>query len=292
MKASDRAVVFGVLLAALIVGFWLLVLSPKRAEVSRLDDELTDARAALASAEQAATAAEQAKTRYADNYHQLVVLGKAVPAEEDTSSLLVQIQALADHSGIQFDSIELSETGEGSTPPPPATETTADSSSAGTGDSGTDVGDSAAGGDETAAPVSAPATEAAAASLPLGATVGTAGLPVMPYDLHFTGDFFQVADFIKGLDALVQSESPGIGVDGRLMTIDGFALSPDKVRGLPHLVVTLHTTTYVAPAGEGLTPVGSTPTEPATPTDGAPVPTAAETPATTATPTSSTEVQP
>jgi Tfp pilus assembly protein PilO len=266
VKATDRAIVFGVLLVGLAIGFWLLVLSPKRAEVSDLDGQLSDARAELAAAEQAATTAEQAKADYAPNYHQLVVLGKAVPPEEDTSSLLVQIETLAGQSGIAFDSIDLSETGEASTPPPAASETTTD-----TGDASASAGDPEAADAAPATPVSAPATEAAAAALPLGATVGSAGLPVMPYDLHFSGDFFQVADFIQSLDALVKSDNPAIGVDGRLMTIDGFSLGPDKERGLPHLVVNLHTTTYVAPVDEGLT-AGASPTEPPVPADGAAIP--------------------
>ena len=50
-----------------------------------------------------------------------------------------------------------------------------------------------------------PATESAAAVLPLGAAVGLAGLPTMPYDLIFTGDFFDIADFMAGLDRMVKS---------------------------------------------------------------------------------------
>ena len=40
------------------------------------------------------------------------------------------------------------------------------------------------------------ATEASAATLPLGATVGPAGLAVMPFALTFSGDFFEIADFL------------------------------------------------------------------------------------------------
>jgi Tfp pilus assembly protein PilO len=267
MKATDRAIVLGILILGLVVAFWLLVLAPKRAEVSDLDGQISDLRTSLASAEQTAAAAEQAQDDYASNYHDLVVLGKAVPPEEDTSSLLVQIQTLAERAGISFDAIKLSETGDAA-PPPPASETTADQSS---GDSGAAAGDasrSAASADaatpETASTLtgSVPATEAAAAPLPLGATVGTAGLPVMPYDLHFRGDFFQVADFIQGLDDLVQSESAGVGVDGRLLTIDGFSFGPDEQAGFPHLVASLHVTSYVAPADQGLT-AGATPSAPA-----------------------------
>jgi type II secretory pathway pseudopilin PulG len=269
MKASDRAVVIIVAILGLLAAFWFLLLSPKREEVSELDRQVSDAQSALTAAQQEASLGEEAKADYASNYHQLVVLGKAVPAEEETSSLLVQLQALASKTGISFDSITLADSG-AAEPVAPAQETTAD---AGTGqppgETSTDSTLSAA-----------PATEAAAATLPLGATVGPAGLPVMPYDLNFRGDFFGVANFIRDLDGLVESQRTSTGVDGRLLTIDGFSLGPDQEKGFPHLVASLHVTTYVAPAGEGLT-AGATPSAPAEPV-----------PPGTATPTSSTTVTP
>jgi hypothetical protein len=196
-----------------------------------------------------------------------VVLGKAVPAEDDTSSLLVEVQELARRSGIEFESIELNSGGAGAPVDAPAAEqTTADPGSV-----PATSGDGAA----PAAPEPAPATEAAAAVLPLGATVGPAGLPVMPYDLHFTGDFFEVADFISGVDKLVRSAGPGVGVDGRLVTIDGFAFGQDETAGFPHLIADLHVTTYVAPADQGLT-AGATPGAPPAAGAASPVPASSE----------------
>ena len=60
--------------------------------------------------------------------------------------------------------------------------------------------------------------------MPLGATVGPAGLAVMPYTLTFGGSFFQIADFIKGLDSLVETKNEEVAVDGRLFTVNGFSL--------------------------------------------------------------------
>ena len=70
------------------------------------------------------------------------------------------------------------------------------------------------------------ATEASAATLPIGASIGPAGLPVMPYDLTFTGDFFQIADFMKRLDAMVHTRQGTVDVTGRLLTVDAFTLAP------------------------------------------------------------------
>jgi Tfp pilus assembly protein PilO len=272
MKASDRAILFAVAGVALIAVFWLLVLSPKRAEVSDLGAHVSELRASVSAAEQEAATAEQAKSDYAANYHNLVVLGKAVPSEEDTSSLLVQIQALAARSGIGFDALNLSDSSDQAAPPTAASQTTADPSAS----------DSTGSGEAVPAeqPTTVPATEAAAATLPLGATVGSAGLPVMPYDLTFNGDFFQVADFIQGLNKLVRTQSAGIGVDGRLLTIDGFSLGPDEQKPLPHLVASLHVTSYVAPGDQAGSPAAA----PAAPTEAVPP--------STATPASNTTISP
>ena len=94
-----------------------------------------------------------------------MLLGKAVPADEDTSSLIVQIDEIAKESGVDFRALTLDQgAGAAAAPaaPAPAPAPT----------------DPAAAGTPTAA---APATEAAASRLPIGATVGAAGLPVMPY---------------------------------------------------------------------------------------------------------------
>ena len=293
MKSTDRAIVVGIALLGLLAAFWFLILAPKRAEVSDLDGQVTDLQASLTSAEQSATAAEQAKGEYASNYHRLVVLGKAVPAEEETSSLLVEVQALAAKSGISFTSIELSQSG-GSNPvtAPAAQQTTADPNSQQASGSLPEGAAPTAGGDAasspataaSATPVSAAPTEAAAAVLPLGATVGPAGLPVMPYDMHFSGDFFAVADFIRGLDSLVSPASKQIGVDGRLLTIDGFSFGPDQKRGFPHLVASLQVTTYVAPADQGVTAGATLETPPATVPTSTPTATSGTAPAATATP--------
>ena len=89
--------------------------------------------------------------------------------------------------------------------------------------------------------------------MPLGASVGPAGLAVMPYTLTFNGDFFKIADFIKGLDALVETTNEKVAVNGRLITVDGFSLSARRRGLLPALEATFSVTTYLTPPGQGLT---------------------------------------
>jgi hypothetical protein len=104
--------------------------------------------------------------------------------------------------------------------------------------------------------------------LPIGATVGSAGLSTLPYQLTFRGNFFQVADLLAGVDNLVKADQRGIVADGRLVTIDGFGLSADDKKQFPVVKATLVVTTYVLSGGQGLTAgaiPSSAPAVPATP---------------------------
>ena len=86
----------------------------------------------------------------------------------------------------------------------------------------------------------------------------------MPYGLNFTGSYFQVADFLQGVDDLIHTHgTTQVGADGRLLTIDGFSLSEPQGTGPnPTLKVAISVTSYVAPASQGLT-AGATPSGPA-----------------------------
>ena len=97
--------------------------------------------------------------------------------------------------------------------------------------------------------------------MPLGATIGPAGLGVMPYKLNFEGSFFHMADFIHGLDSMVKTTNSKVAVDGRLITIDGFSFKAAQI-GFPKLEATVSVTTYVTPPEQGVT-AGATPSGPA-----------------------------
>jgi hypothetical protein len=271
MRAFDRAVLIALPLLALMAAFWFLVLSPKREEAAQLGDDVASLESEVSQLQQAAEFAEQARRDFPRDYSKVVTLGKAVPEDDDTASLFAQLGGISERAGVEFRSLELTENAEAVTTPPPETETTADEPPATEGSTA---------GEPAPASSPASATETAAASLPIGATVGPAGLPVMPYELRFQGDFFHVADFIKGLDDTVSTQGGAVSVDGRLMTIDGFSLVPNPATGFPSLLSTFAVTTYVTPATEGLT-AGASPGGPApvsTETTVAPAPSAGATP--------------
>jgi Tfp pilus assembly protein PilO len=252
LSSSNRLIVAMLGIAVLAVAFWMLLLAPKRDEASKLDKQVAKLEASLAQHQAEVDAALEARKGFPEDYQQLVVLGKAVPSDDDTASLLVQLNRISDRAGVRFQYFALSaEGGGGETPaPPPPAATTEESD--GTGE---------------AASLVSP-TEVAASTLPLGASIGPAGLAVMPYTLKFTGDFFTLANFIKGLDSLVKSENEKLAVDGRLITVNGFSLAPDPGRSFPALEATFSITTFLTPPEQSVT-AGATPTSPA-PTEATP----------------------
>lgn len=250
MNATNRLIVSILVVCALAIAFFVLALSPKREEASKLSNEADQLRVALSESRGKAAEGIAARADFPADYQQLVVLGKAAPSSDDTATLVIQLNRIADRSKVAFDSIQLvASSGEAVAEAPPVTAPAAPA---------------APGGPTGAVPAAAtiPPTEAAASLLPLGASIGTAGLGVMPYDLTFSGVFFHVADFIKGIDSLITTSDNGVAVDGRLVTLNGFALNADPVLGFPHLDATFSVTAYQTPPSQGLT-VGASPTAPA-----------------------------
>jgi Tfp pilus assembly protein PilO len=235
MSSSNRAVVAVIALAVLALLFWTMVLSPKRDEASKLDAQASQLKTSLAQHEAEVAEAEAAKKEFPVAYQHLVVVGKAVPGGDETASLLVQMNRIAGQAGGKFTNIALTAAGgEEAAPAPTGSEAT------------------------PASP-----TEVAASLLPLGATVGPAGLAVMPYEVTFDGNFFQIADFIKGVDSLVDTKKTQVSVDGRLVTVDGFSLEAAPGKGFPALQASFALTTYLTPPAEGGV-AGASPETPST----------------------------
>lgn len=260
MKRNDLTILLVLGVVGLIVAFWITAIGPKRQESASLKEDIDQLHSQLGQAQQAVASGTQAHEDFNVNYRRLVVLGKAVPADSDQASLLVQLQRLADQAGVRFQSIDLAEASSSSTSSSPSTSSSSSSPVPPAEPSTGSAGDTSP---TSASP--APATEAAAATLPIGASVGPAGLPVMPYDLKFTGGFFQIADFLQSLDAMVHTRRSDVDVNGRLLTVDGFALATQQDAGSadpePTLTADLSVTTFLTPADQGLT-AGATPAGP------------------------------
>jgi Tfp pilus assembly protein PilO len=258
-------IIVGVAVVALAVGFYMLVLGPKREEASKLSDQVDSLNASITAAEQQVAYGEQARQDFPKYYGRMVVLGKAVPAEADTASLLVQVNSIADQSKTDFRAIALNQgagSGGSSTTTAPASPTspTGAASTASTASSTASTGSTTAPA-PTAAP--APATEATAAALPIGSVVGPAGLPTTAYSLSMRGGYFDVANFIGKVDDLVTPVAGGaqLSPDGRLLTINGFGLEVNGTGPSPQLKASFVVTAY-STGDQGLT-LGASPSAPA-----------------------------
>ena len=287
MKATNRLIVSMLVVTGLAAGFWLLILGPKRQEASSLNKQVSELQSSLVDSQTKTTQALAARHQFPADYQQIVVLGKAVPPTDDTSSLMYELSQIAYHTKVSFNSFQLASTASTSSAPPAAPSASATSTPTSSATSTPKTSGSST-GVTTAAAV--PATEAAASLLPLGATIGPANLAVMPYELAFKGNFFRVADFMRRIDSLVHTGRGHVDVDGRLVTLNGFALNAEPNEIFPELNATFSVTTYLTPANQSVT-VGATPTGPSTATA---TPTAATTSSgatstSTSTPTSETK---
>lgn len=225
MSSTNRLIVAMLVVAVLGGAFWMMLLSPKREKANELGAQVTALEASLSQHEAEVAEAEAAREQFPQEYRRLVVLGKAVPGDDDIASLLVQMNRLSAGADGTLRDITLTASGGGETAPAPPV-----------GAEGT-----------------VSATEVAASLLPIGAEIGPAGLAVMPYEVTFDGNFSEIADFIKGLDSLVETGGAEVKVDGRLVTIDGFSLAPDPKVGFPALQASFSLTTYLTPPSEGST---------------------------------------
>jgi Tfp pilus assembly protein PilO len=228
IKSESTKTVLGVAFVVVIAAaFWLILLSPKRDKSNELKSQATTISNELRSVEAQAAEAREAKKDFASDYTELLQLGKAVPAEASTSSLLVELTGLGAITKTSFVGISLNSEGSSEAP--------------------------AEGEGELLAP--------------LGSQAGPSGLLTMPYSVEFAGGFFQVANFIQRLDAMVKTHTDSIEAHGRLVTIDGFELVTGQLEGSKALseILAAHFTvsTYVTPPGQGLT-AGATPAGPAT----------------------------
>jgi hypothetical protein len=281
VRGSDRAILLVLPLIAAVIAVWILVISPKRSEESDLQDQVAALQTQADQIQGQADQAELARKQFNRNYAALVDLGAAAPADDDQSTLLFTLADIANSNDLRFSDFTLSDTPTGvdtsvtatTTAPPASTSTSGTSTESGattsttesTDTSSTATGESATSTSTTTTSTAAPVvpTESAAATLPLGAAIGPAGLPVSSYSFTLDGQFFNAADFLRDIDKLVESSAnKGPQVHGRLLTIDGFSFSLPDLTDYPTITASLAVTAYEVPPEQGLQ-AGATPAGPA-----------------------------
>jgi hypothetical protein len=263
VSRRNTMLVVAVAAVAAVAAYWMLVLTPKREEASKLSKSIVTKQGELKAAEGQLATYELAKTGYKANYSLVARLGKAVPADDDVRSLMVQLNAAAAKSKVDFRTIQVgSSAGAASAPAPaPAPAASADPGSSGSKDP------SAASAPKSGS-TPAPAAVAPPVTVPGATPVGTAGFSQLPFQFSFKGSFFNLGDFFERLDRFVAVNQKRLDVTGRLMVLDTIALAPDAT-GFPNIRASIGATTYMLPATQGLT-AGASPQGPGTATGSTP----------------------
>jgi type II secretory pathway pseudopilin PulG len=222
VSTRDRTILGVVCLVVAIVAPYLLVISPKRTQAKKLETQISQVQSQLSTVQAQLAQGEQARAQFASSYTTLVRLGEAVPTDDNTPSLIYQLQAAAKQTDVQFQGL------------------TFDAGQGGTSSS-------------------TPSSNSTSSTLPPGATVGPAGFPVEPFTFTFAGNFFHLSSFIGRLQRFVVQSNNHLSVSGRLMYLNGITLQPSG-SGFPQITATVSATTYLLPASEGLlngaTPAG------------------------------------
>lgn len=310
LSSRDRKILVFLVPLVLIAAYWFLLLSPKREEATTASAQLTQEQDRLEAARSAAASADDAKSGFEASYATIVRLGKAIPSTVDMPSLLVQLEAAAEGTGIRFDTISAGER-TAATPAAPAETAPADGSATAT----TPAADAGGAPAQTAPGAAAESannagqtsdqrnaaaeqsgvdpttsTPAGDGSLPVGggtasgtaapaAATPPAGLETVPLDLEFEGNFFKLADFFHELKRFVRVANEDVLVSGRLVRVDSVRWASDAMI-FPRIRAEVTATIYLSPLAQGVT-AGATPAGPAaaTPASTAPATTAPAAPA-------------
>jgi Tfp pilus assembly protein PilO len=115
VSRNYRILLVAVLAVLAVGGYWKLALAPKRAEAQDLAKQVAAADAQVAQSRSLLVTYQGAQGQYKTNFATVVRLGKAVPSDDDTRSLVVQLDAAAKRSGTAFDNIDISSSGAAAT---------------------------------------------------------------------------------------------------------------------------------------------------------------------------------
>ena len=245
MNRTMRILLTAVLCAAAVGGYWKFLLAPKRQEAADLQDKVSVTQAQLEQTRATLASYKTSATTYRENYSTVVRLGKAVPADDDTRSLLVQLDTAAKRSAVSFANIDLQQSGVA-------------------GSSGS----------------SSVAQPTPGTTIVPGAISG-GSFSTMPFTFGFAGDFGSLSNFFARVNRFVTVKGDKIQVNGRLLRIDHIKVTPGD-GGWPNLQAQIDASTYLLPqtsateqgpqgatAGGGVstsTPSGTTTSPPSTST--------------------------
>lgn len=232
MTRRDRYIVIAIAIVGALGAYWFMGLSPKRQDAAKLDKDIAAAQLQVDQSKQEKVTFAQAQLTFPRMYASLGRLGKAVPPEEDVPSLLVQLNHAAAKANVDFRSIELKVV-QGAEAAAPAATPPAAAPAGATGAAG-------------AVPAGATGATGATGAIESGgsATVAPPEFQELPFEYKFEGGFYALEKLIHNLNELVAQRNQQLAIAGRLITVEGFALTRGKI--------TILATSYVLPAGQGL----------------------------------------
>jgi Tfp pilus assembly protein PilO len=105
MTRKTRMLLSVVALVAIVAMAWFFLISPLRSDIATANTSIAQETTRLSAAQAKLKQAAKTRAEGRKNQAQLLELAKMVPQSTQVPSLLVQIQDLADQSGIQFSSM-------------------------------------------------------------------------------------------------------------------------------------------------------------------------------------------
>jgi Tfp pilus assembly protein PilO len=220
MTRTNRMLLGVVAVTAAVAAYYLLVLAPKRDEATRLNRDIAAKQSEVAQAKQTLVGYEKARVTYKANYATLVRLGKAVPADDDVRSMMVQLQQAAADTGVDFEKIELASGFAGGTGTAPAPAETTPAS-----------------GELASAPGAVP--------------VAGGALSAMPFSFTFNGSFFDLSSFLARVEHFVSARNARLNVTGRLLRLETVSIVPGPT-GFPTMQAQIGAATYIVPPVKGV----------------------------------------
>lgn len=279
----DRRIVLILIPIAILLGYWFLLLSPKRDDLKTAQDNQEKQEQRLQAAQDRVAQLEAARQTFASDYAAVVRLGKAIPASIDSPSLLLQLDEAAEGTRIDFNSVTFGERASGVAVPATPTAAAPSGNAAPGGapaqsapgtaveQAGQSINDAnqtqqtAQAGVDAATGQTQPGQPATGAAPQSQAT--PAALESVALTFDFTGSYFDLADFFHRLKRFVYVQGDRIFIRGRLLTIDSLSFGT-SASGQPsatpsdQLTTTVGATVYLSPRTEGAT-AGATPGGPA-----------------------------
>jgi Tfp pilus assembly protein PilO len=282
LTERDRRILLILAPIVVLLAYWFLILSPKRSDLTAARDAQHQAEQARDQTVAQAAKLEHARATFAADYAAVVRLGKAIPDNVDSPSLLVQLDRAAKGTHIDFNSITFGARGPAVAPAVPTSQGPAQPNGnaaaggapaqTGAGRAVENAGNTVTQANQASSAANAGTSTTTTATTTTGtapASTTTPALETVPLTFNFTGTYFDLADFFHRLKRFVYVANNQIFVRGRLLTIDTLTFAPSAAGTAPtgNLTATVGASVYLSPKAQGVT-AGATPAGPAGTTPG------------------------